>query len=576
VAPERCLGTVWADAAPSRTATFLFRRAPRALGQPFRAESYVISIQRCRAFDHLGVLFAVAMIWCALAEPCLAVKPASPEVRKLIDKGVIFLEKDDESRFGGRCLVAMTLLKTGKSVEHPKVYAAIAECEKMAKESAVDKNTEDIYALGVATLFLCELDVSKYGDEINYFLNVLKHRQKSHGGWGYEGQGTGDTSMTQYGVLSAWTAKQLGLSVADEVIEKVANWLIRTQDPSGGWGYQGVDPGSYEKVAQSEVRLSLTTAALGSTLIAANLLGIIDMEDSGDELPPALVLVPEERPGDEKIKVEGHRLREAVSTGTGWFRKNYTISPDGFTHYYLYALERFMSFKELADGKKIDEATWYNEGYKYLSETQKEDGSWISSGGAQVDTAFSILFLLRSTRKAIEKVQSFGEGTLVGGRGLPKDTANVKLRGGRLVAQNQTQAVDEMIKALGDPDDPELDFMAENPDKVELSKDEKVRIGQLKQLRQVVRTGAPKARLAAVKALGQSRDVQYVPLLIYAITDPDPQVCVAADQALRFMTRRFHGQTLKVPPDPASQDAAVAQWKEWFMKIYPDMALEEQ
>ena len=133
-----------------------------------------------------------------------------------------------------------------------------------------------------------------------------------------------------------------------------------------------------------------------------------------------------------------------------------------------------------------------------------------------------------------------------------------------------------MIRALGDPDDPELDFMAENPDKIELSKEESVRIGQLKQLRQVVRTGSPKARLAAVKTLGRSRDVQYVPLLIYALTDPDPQVCVAADQALRFMTRRFDGQALKIPPDPASQDAAVAQWKEWFTKIYPDMALEEQ
>ena len=502
-------------------------------------------------------------------------KPGSPEVKKLIEKGVKFLEKADDGRFGGRCLVAMTLVKTGKTVDHPKVQAAISECQKMAQEK-VEDNHEDIYALGMAVLFLCELDVAKYGKEVEFFLGVLQYRQKSHGGWGYEAQGTGDTSMTQYGVLSAWTAKQLGISVPNEVVEKVANWLIRTQDPEGGWGYQGVDPGSYEKVPQSEVKLSLTTAALGSTLIAANLLGIIDMEDSiGDELPPALVFVPEELPGDEKVKVEGHRLRDAVSNGTNWFRKNYTISPDGFTHYYMYALERFMSFKELADGKKIEEATWYNEGYKYLSETQAEDGSWTSSSGPQVDTAFGILFLLRSTRKAIEKVQSFGEGTLVGGRGFPKNTKDVKLQGGRLVAKNQAQAVDDVIKALGDPDDSDLDFMAENPDKIELSKDEKVRVGQLKQLRQVVRSGTPKARLAAVKALGQSRDVKYVPLLIYAITDPDPPVAIAADQALRFMSRRLGGEPLKNPHTPALQDAAVSQWKEWYTKVYPDLALED-
>ena len=524
------------------------------------------------------VCYTLAAILFFSGRSALAVKPTSPEVKKLIDTGLAFLEKSDDSRLGGRCLIGMTMLKAGKPANHPKVLAALADCQQRAALKPAD-NHEDVYSLGIAVLFLCELDSSRYAHEIEHFLSVLQLRQKVHGGWGYEAQATGDTSMTQYGVLSAWTARQAGFTIPDELVEKVANWLIRTQDPSGGWGYQGVDPGGFDKVAQSDVRLALTTAALGSSLIAANLLGMIDMADegSGEELPPALIPVEEEEPADPalKKKVNANRLRAAVNQGTNWFRKGYEISPSGFTHYYLYALERFMSFKELAEGRKVDEAAWYNEGYQYLAKTQTPEGSWASSGGPAVDTSFSVLFLLRSTKKAIEKTKTFGAGTLVGGRGLPTNTANVKLRGGRLMGQNQAQAVEDVLKALGDPDDAELDLIAGNPEEIELSTDEKQRTGQLKQLRQVVRGGAPKARLAAVKTLGQSRDVQYVPLLIYALTDPDPPVAIAADEALRFMSRKFDGPTLKSPPDKSARDAAVTRWSQWYMKIYPDMALED-
>ena len=143
------------------------------------------------------------------------------------------------------------------------------------------------------------------------------------------------------------------------------------------------------------------------------------------------------------------------------------------------------------------------------------------------------------------------------------------------MAKNQAQAVEDMLKALGDPDEVDLEFMADNPEEIELSEDEQIRAGQLKELRQVIRSGATKARLAAVKALGQSRDAQYVPLLIYALTDPDPQVAVAADGALRFMSRKLDGETMKIPPDKSARDRAVSRWKSWYAQVYPDMAMED-
>jgi hypothetical protein len=534
------------------------------------------AVRRSALISRLG--WGAALLLASVAAQAWAVNPKSPEVKKLIDKGFEYLDNATEERLGGKCLIGMTYLKAGRPADHRHIKEAVEACQANA-QGKPKQNREDVYSLGIAVMFLCELDPSKYSREIEYFLEVLKLRQKNHGGWGYEAQSTGDTSMTQYGVLSAWTARDQGFLIADDSLERVANWLIRTQDPSGGWGYQGKDPGDFDKVAQSEVRISLTTAAMGSALIAGSLLGVIDMSDDGNDegLPPALIPVQEEQPVDPQFKknIDPKRLKAAVRFGNTWFRKNYTIKPGGFTHYYLYALERFMSFKELADGHKVAEPEWYNDGYKYLKETQHESGYWNSASGEAVDTAFGILFLLRSTKKAIEKSKTFGGGTLVGGRGLPSNTANVKLRGGRLVAENQAQAVEDMLKALGEADDEaDLDLMVENPDEIELSTDKKVRAGQLKQLRQVVRTGSPKARLAAVKALGQSQEIQYVPLLIYAITDPDPRVAEAADEALRTMSRKLDAAAPRVASDAASRQEAVTYWKDWFTQLYPDLALE--
>ena len=59
----------------------------------------------------------------------------------------------------------------------------------------------------------------------------------------------------------------------------MANWLLKTQDPSGGFGYQGnIAPNAGALVAQSEIRPSMTAAGSGSLYICANLLGLIDKE----------------------------------------------------------------------------------------------------------------------------------------------------------------------------------------------------------------------------------------------------------------------------------------------------------
>ena len=87
-----------------------------------------------------------------------------------------------------------------------------------------------IYTQGLVIVFLVQLDGFKnngpHHDNIVTLLEYLHSQQKGHGGWGYPEKSSGDTSMTQYGVLSAWEAKQAGFSVSADSLERAANWLL--------------------------------------------------------------------------------------------------------------------------------------------------------------------------------------------------------------------------------------------------------------------------------------------------------------------------------------------------------------
>ena len=100
-----------------------------------------------------------------------------------------------------------------------------------------------------------------------------KSARKRGGGWGYKDNPQGDTSQTQYPTMGLWLAMNNGLRVPEASIERTCAWLLRTQDPTGAWGYQGRDPGSYQRVSQDEVRPSTAAAGLGSLYISADMLG---------------------------------------------------------------------------------------------------------------------------------------------------------------------------------------------------------------------------------------------------------------------------------------------------------------
>ncbi|MFO0912880.1 MAG: prenyltransferase/squalene oxidase repeat-containing protein [Pirellulales bacterium] len=532
--------------------------------------------------------------WLSLTSISSAQKysPEHPRVQALVGKGLAYLEANgrDEPRLGGMSLIGLALYKAGKPESHPLIQRAVAECRQVARNLNKDYSMEDypsdaIYNLGLAVVFLCELDPEKYRPEIKQIFGWLLRAQKDSGGWGYpvthsDGAKHADTSMSQYVALACWSVRRYGATeVPDDVVRRLTKWLLRTQDPSGGWGYQGIDPGLnvYQRTAQEEVRISLVAAALGSVYVCSDLLNISTKGLKGPaEYPPSLRRVDAQAsnrsagPGDVPVKL----VRQSLEDGREWLYQNFRIDPDLWTHYYLYALERAQSFAEAGAGGADKRFNWYDQGVEYLAKTQSEDGHWFSGGGNQVDTAFSILFLLRSTRRSIEKAAAAYDGLLRGGRGLPSDTEEIQVQNGRVVRSELSMQADALLDVLEDDDfRNSADLLAAEYD-IQLSDNRMVRGEQIKRLGHNLRSESQAVRLAAVRVLISQRDLNSVPDLIYALSDPDAEVVQAADEGLRAISRQPDAPRCIIG-EPPEQRAKIAQyWRDWYQGIRPGESLQ--
>lgn len=518
---------------------------------------------------------------CARQSPAAGLTPDSPEVQTAIRKAVKFLESDaaNDGRLGARALVGLVLLKNGANHEHPKIAQAVAAIQgAVGNRDAAQLNNIDIYSTGLSIIFLSTLNASKYRDEIERLLASLRVRQKPHGGWGYPERETGDTSMTQYGVLSMWEAAQAGCTVPRESIEAVTIWLLKTQDPSGAFGYQGTVSPTFTPVKQREMRHSMAAAGLGSVYICSDLLGFVPRaEKRDDDLPPALKEVKPKQPDEPeaerpKTQVDPRVVRGVESRGNAWMRANSDI-PKSWAHYYLYALERYHSFRELTAGKFEKEPKWYSDGARYLVRTQSLDGSWVGQCKATADTAFATLFLLRSTKKSIERTWTFGEGTLQVGRGLPQYTDQIAVRRGSVVSVPRWKSAKEVRAALSTAQGSEYDQAVAALAELPPPEAELLAAQDAALLRRLTVDRLPQVRIAAVRALGNARNLDHVPALIAALDDPDPAVVREAHDALRRVSRRWSVPDLPKEPNDVQRRAVVEDWKKWYLAVRPEAEL---
>jgi len=546
----------------------------------------------------------IALFLCVFgASRGAAYSPEDPEVLAMVDRGIAYLEglKEDELNAGSwggpegqPMLIGYTHYKAVGDPDAPLVKTALTNALKYVEgirknSGALTKtaHSKATYEAAVAIMLLADVDARRYKEELQLLADALLSSQMSHGGYGYFGEPHGDTSQVQYVSLAMWTLDRAGFEFDYDRVARMMQWLVRVQDPTGYWTYKPQDPGPGRGlVSQNRSALSVTTclAAGSALLIAADVLrqwgATSGMEVKIDGLPSAVKvslvdLTEEQQRNSDKqksAKVPTAAIRASLNRMDNYrtqFPFKRTGAPDWY-YYMLYTLERYESFVEIASSGSQANNAWYDAGVESLMKLQDPSGAWAvtdaSYNSPPVSTAFAILFLMRSTQKAIATAS---QGTVAGGFGLPDDTSKIVVSGTQIKGEPVAAAVTDLLSLLEESGGDQFDQQA-IPEDLQLETDPRRRRQQLDRLERLVRGSQSwQARRVAAKLLGTSDDLAVVPALIYALSDPDAVVRRSAVDGLQFISRRFIGFELPEKPDSQEIRRAQQQWRQWYQTIYP-------
>ncbi|MEY4566587.1 MAG: hypothetical protein RLY14_1557 [Planctomycetota bacterium] len=511
--------------------------------------------------------------------------PEHPTVVQMVERGVSYLERTEaiasgEFKDGGAIIVGYTVYKVRGDDQHPLVKKGIETALHTASILGTQAQANEhkiTYVACVSALLLCDVDPEKYRDQITRIRDWLVAVQKPHGGFSYLSTAAGDTSQVQYAMLAMWAMNEAGVTAPVDTVERALGWLRRFQNQDGGWGYQ---PSEMQAFTTTK---SLATAGLGALMIGGDTLRLYGQRQKkrvDDLVPSALKLVVEKKKeqGPQGVTLSKDDLQPTIDRGVVWQNGNPATpslqNRDWYT-YWRYSQERYESFLEIIRNKQEKSPGWYNQGVEELRKLQDEAGAWgnkhYDHAPNQVATSFAVLFLIRSTQKAIGELS---EGMLFGGYGLPKDTSSMRQVGDKVVGNSSASSIDDLLKMM-EEDDPKASSEENLLDNLRLAPDPKTRRAQLARLSRILSSNDVlnsenylKRRVAA-RLLSQADDLDFVPAMIYALGDPDRIVSKFADDGLRLVSRRLDN----ILPEDASEGqkkAAIEEWKKWYLSLRPD------
>ena len=157
---------------------------------------------------------------------------------------------------------------------------------------------------------------------------------------------------------------------------------------------------------------------------------------------------------------------------------------------------------------------------------------------------------------------------------MPTDLTQITVNpNGQVVDTTETPPIEMLLSELEKDDGNEVDPSI--PVQLALSDNPRVKAAEVARLRRMVMSGKYQARLVAVQTLGHDRDLNNVPVLIFALSDPDQRVARAARDGLRFVSRKLNGFGLADRPEDGEWRALQNQWKKWYLSIDPNGSLIE-
>ena len=543
-----------------------------------------------RSDSLIGPAFLLPFFLCGfVAAPIASAEkyfPDHPVVQEMVRRGVGFLTAKGTTLTGEgvNILAGYTIYKVEGNPDNPIVVSAIREARQLAANAAAGRTLSEnrsMYVPSLAGMLLASVDLEAHGVQIRQIRDFLINAQKPHGGFGYmvDGQylSSGDISQTQYVMLCLWTMGQLGIEIPDEPIARCIQFLALAQTPDGGWPYQSIgQPGG-----NSEATNSLAAAGFSALLIAGDSLGLYRSKSAENQEEEGIIPIAFKRimPESQKSKVNFDRTRldSAAKKGEAWHNVH-PYQRATWHYYYVYSRERYESFLEITKGKQQKSPEWYNQAVEMLRDSQTDVGAWGAAGKdgdglltTEVCTSFAVLFLIRSTQKAIG---ALNEAYVVGGLDLPDDLTAVRAVGGKVMSKTSTTSIDDALKMLEEDGKNEAkDKLV--ADKIQLASDPDRRKEQLNRFVRLLNAKDAETRKIAARLIGRGDDLDHAPALIYTLsTDPDAEVARVAEQSLRLLSRQL--DTHHLPMDPSTKisestkSKAGIQWKKWFLSLRPD------
>jgi hypothetical protein len=482
-------------------------------------------------------------------------------------KGVQYLRGHSISMGAGESgLAALAMIKAEVPTSDPDLTKVINRLRGKCQSGSYQPERtggHDIYEAAVVTMALANYDAEKLRPELTALGSFLSGRQNANGSWDYQHRTQGDCSISQYAVLGLWEAANAGVDIAPEVWDRAAQWYTSVQTAEGGWSYHPDEGG--------QLTVSMTSAGVGSLLICRRQL---DKSRKKAEAVSALMtpILAEGQRGRYDPVVSSARIDSAVRQGIAWISANFNLEAGGAIgpspYYGLYGIERIGA---LAERDTIGRVNWFELGRAYMHKNQRGDGSWEASHGVDPNTAWCVLFLTKSTAKTIAKIKlkQLGAGTLLGGRGLPRDLTNLTVAGGRVISRPMNGAVEGMLAVLEDP-------RAENADAALAGLVNRYQADGAKVLkplkdrfRKMVTDRDPGLRKIGAWALARTGDLDVAPALIDRLSDPDEAVVGVARDGLMLLSRKIEGPGPPTPSTPEQRIEAAKRWRDWYNGIRP-------
>jgi hypothetical protein len=210
-----------------------------------------------------------------------AVELITPAAQKAIDLGLAFLarQQHDDGSFGSGgysrnvavCgLSGMAFMSGGNTPGRGPYGGQVARCVDFILDNAQDSGFIDVpgssshgpmYGHGFATLFLAEAyGMSQRADireKLAKAVELIVNTQNAEGGWRYQPvRHEADLSVTVCEVMALRAARNAGLFVPKETIDKSVDFVKRSQNADGGFMYmiQG-GPSQFPRSAAGVVAL---------------------------------------------------------------------------------------------------------------------------------------------------------------------------------------------------------------------------------------------------------------------------------------------------------------------------------